>query len=287
MSNRTKAVFIVLALIFCGTLFFAHSAEVDAAVVKQGSRGAIVTTIQTKLKNWGYYTGGVDGVFGSKTRTAVIYFQKKNGLTQDGIVGAKTAAAMGIQLSSSSSSSSSSNYNSDLYLMARAVYGEARGEPYTGKVAVAAIILNRVKHKDFPSTVSGVIYQPWAFTAVHDGQINLEEHDYLMIGTLVSYRALKAYFGEERIVPLYIQVEDGERLFRAIERERKEAHPRYTELCRRFLADEEDFSEEKLQEAGIRIRFENRDLASCLSEIEGFISRDKEKSKRGDQSEVL
>lgn len=173
MSKRTKAVFIVLALIFCGTLFFAHSAEVDAAVVKQGSRGAIVTTIQTKLKNWGYYTGGVDGIFGSKTRTAVIYFQKKNGLTQDGIVGAKTAAAMGIQLSSSSSSSSSSNYNSDLYLMARAVYGEARGEPYTGKVAVAAIILNRVKHKDFPSTVSGVIYQPWAFTAVHDGQINL------------------------------------------------------------------------------------------------------------------
>lgn len=120
----------------------------------------------------------------------------------------------------------------------------------------------------------------WTYFTADDGQINLEEHDYLMIGTLVSYRALKAYFGEERIVPLYIQVEDGERLFRALERERKEAHPRYTELCRRFLADEEDFSEEKLQEAGIRIRFENRDLASCLSEIEGFISRDKEKSKR-------
>lgn len=126
----------------------------------------------------------------------------------------------------------------------------------------------------------------WTYFTADDGQINLEEHDYLMIGTLVSYRALKAYFGEERIVPLYIQVEDGERLFRALERERKEAHPRYTELCRRFLADEEDFSEEKLQEAGIRIRFENRDLASCLSEIEGFISRDKEMSKRGDQSEV-
>ena len=127
----------------------------------------------------------------------------------------------------------------------------------------------------------------WTYFTADDGQINLEEHDYLMIGTLVSYRALKAYFGAERIVPLYIQVEDGERLFRALERERKEAHPRYTELCRRFLADEEDFSEEKLQEAGIRIRFENRDLASCLSEIEGFISRDKEMSKRGDQSEVL
>ena len=92
----------------------------------------------------------------------------------------------------------------------------------------------------------------WTYFTADDGQINLEEHDYLMIGTLVSYRALKAYFGEERIVPLYIQVEDGERLFRALERERKEAHPRYTELCRRFLADEEDFSEEKLQEAGIR-----------------------------------
>lgn len=117
----------------------------------------------------------------------------------------------------------------------------------------------------------------WTYFTADDGQINLEKYDYLMIGTLVSYRALRTYFGEDRIVPLYIQVEDGERLFRALERERKEAVPKYAELCRRFLADEEDFSEEKLQEAGIRIRFENRDLDTCLGEIEAFIRKDKEK----------
>ncbi len=118
----------------------------------------------------------------------------------------------------------------------------------------------------------------WTYFTADDGQINLEKYDYIMIGTLVSYRALRTYFGEDRIVPLYIQVEDGERLFRALERERKEAAPKYAELCRRFLADEEDFSEEKLQEAGIRIRFENKDLDICLREIETFISRDKEKT---------
>lgn len=118
----------------------------------------------------------------------------------------------------------------------------------------------------------------WTYFTADDGQINPEKYDYIMIGTLVSYRALRTYFGEDRIVPLYIQVEDGERLFRALERERKEAAPKYAELCRRFLADEEDFSEEKLQEAGIRIRFENKDLDICLREIETFISRDKEKT---------
>lgn len=174
MNKKTKILVIALALVCFGGLLFSFTANsAQAAVVKQGSQGAIVTQIQTKLKNWGYYTGGVDGIFGSKTKSAVIYFQRVNGLTQDGIVGAKTAAAMGITLSSSSSSTSSSSSNSDLYLMARAVYGEARGESYTGKVAVAAVILNRVKSADFPDTIAGVIYQPWAFTAVHDGQINM------------------------------------------------------------------------------------------------------------------
>lgn len=173
MGKKTKIIVAVLAIVCCGGLFLAFSSNpADAAVVKQGSQGAIVTQIQTKLKNWGYYTGEVDGVFGSKTKSAVIYFQRVNGLTRDGIVGEKTAAAMGVTLSSSSSTSSSPA-NSDLYLMARAVYGEARGESYTGKVAVAAVILNRVKSADFPDTISGVIYQPWAFTAVHDGQINM------------------------------------------------------------------------------------------------------------------
>ena len=125
----------------------------------------------------------------------------------------------------------------------------------------------------------------WTYFTADDGQINLEEHDYLMIGTLVSYQALKEYFGAEKIVPLYIQVEDGERLFRALEREQREAVPRYTELCRRFLADEEDFSEEKLQEAGIERRFENRDLEICLNEIQDFIRSERETNNRAEHPE--
>jgi N-acetylmuramoyl-L-alanine amidase len=137
-----------------------------------------VRTIQTKLKNWGYYTGSVDGIFGSKTTAAVKYFQRRNGLVVDGIVGNATAAAMGISLSSASSGGSGSSVSSsDLYLIARCVYGEARGESYTGKVAVAAVILNRVESSSFPNTVSGVIYQAGAFTAVSDGQINLGTND--------------------------------------------------------------------------------------------------------------
>lgn len=127
--------------------------------------------IQTKLKNWGYYTGAIDGIYGPKTRQAVRYFQSKNGLAVDGIVGPKTAAALGISLSTSTSTSGISS--SDLNLLARCVYAEARGEPYTGQVAIAAVVLNRVKSPSFPNTIAGVIYQPYAFTAVDDGQINL------------------------------------------------------------------------------------------------------------------
>lgn len=154
----------------------------DAAVVKVGSSGQTVKTIQTKLKRWGYYKGSVDGVYGSQTKSAVQYFQRKNGLTADGIVGSATAKAMGISLSGSSSASSGTTTankvsNSDLYLLSCCVYGEARGESYTGKVAVAAVILNRVASSAFPNTVSGVIYQKGAFTCVSDGQINLGTND--------------------------------------------------------------------------------------------------------------
>lgn len=128
-------------------------------------------TVQTKLKNWGYYKGNVDGIYGAKTREAVRLFQRKNGLAVDGIVGKKTAAALGMTLSGSTSGGSQSS--SDLNLLARCVYAEARGEPYVGQVAVAAVVLNRVKSASFPNTIAGVIYQPWAFTAVNDGQINL------------------------------------------------------------------------------------------------------------------
>lgn len=168
-------IFSLLVAVLFSAVFLATTAikdaqeEAEAATVyKQGSTGQVVKTIQTKLKNWGYYTGSVDGIFGSKTTAAVKSFQKKNGLTVDGVVGSKTAAAMGITLSGTSSSTSG-----DSYLLARLIYAEARGEPYTGQVAVGAVVLNRVKSSSFPNTVSGVIYQAGAFDVVSDGQINL------------------------------------------------------------------------------------------------------------------
>ncbi len=131
-----------------------------------------VKTVQQKLKNWGYYKGTVDGIYGSKTKAAVKLFQKKNGLAVDGIVGKKTASALGMSLTSASSQTSS-----DKYLLAKAIHAEARGEPYTGQVAVGAVILNRVKSSSFPNTIAGVIYQKGAFTAVDDGQINLTPNE--------------------------------------------------------------------------------------------------------------
>ena len=145
------------------------------AISQYGSSGEEVKQIQTKLKSWGYYNGSVDGVFGSKTYEAVKSFQRKNGLTADGIVGSKTLAALGIKDSNSSGGSASNN--SDLNLLSHLVYGEARGEPYNGMVAVAATVMNRVADSRFPNSVSGVIYQSGAYTCVSDGQINLGYDD--------------------------------------------------------------------------------------------------------------
>lgn len=143
-----------------------------ALTYKQGSSGQTIKKIQQKLKNWGYYKGSVDGIFGSKTKEAVKYFQRKNNLVVDGIVGNKTLSALGI--TSSSSSGVTQNYSdSDVYLLARLIYGEARGESYVGQVAVGAVVMNRIKSASFPNSMSGVIYQRYAFTAVDDGQINL------------------------------------------------------------------------------------------------------------------
>ncbi len=171
---KDKKMFIILfilSLIFIVyNVFFRGDGTL--ALSKYGSRSSEVTQIQTKLKRWGYYTGNIDGIYGSQTLAAVKYFQRKNGLKVDGIAGTKTLQAMGIYTSSSSSSSSANN-SSNLNLLARLVYGEARGEPYTGQVAVAAVVLNRVKSSSFPNTVSGVIYQAGAFSVVSDGQINL------------------------------------------------------------------------------------------------------------------
>ena len=153
---------------------------VETAVLKQGSTGGEVKEVQRRLKMWGYYSGEVDGIYGSKTVEAVKYFQRKNGLTVDGIAGKATFAALGMNdsvkaLENDGGSGDGSNYtSSDLYLLAKCIYAEARGESYTGQVAVGAVILNRVDSPAFPNTIAGVIYQKNAFTAVSDGQINLE-----------------------------------------------------------------------------------------------------------------
>ena len=151
------------------------------AIINASSNSSDIKLIQKKLKNWGYYKGSVDGIYGSQTKAAVRLFQKRNGLTVDGIVGNKTLAAMGISQSMLSGATSSGNQSagvngytsSDVQLLARLIYAEARGESYTGQVAVGAVVLNRVRSSSFPNTISGVIYQPYAFTCVNDGQINL------------------------------------------------------------------------------------------------------------------
>lgn len=112
-------------------------------------------------------------------------------------------------------------------------------------------------------TIHGI----WKYFTADDAQIKLSAFSYLMIGTLESYQEMKKYYGEAAVVPVYIELEDGERLTRALEREKQQAQPKYQELCRRFLADSEDFSEEKLREAGIQRRFVNGNLENCVKEI--------------------
>lgn len=161
------ALFLVVAMTVSAIVFTDNTAS--ALTLKVGSRGDTVKKLQQELKNQGFLKGSVDGIYGANTKAAVQKMQKAYGLSVDGIAGPKTLAALGI------STDGTGNYtSSDVYLLAKCIYAEARGEPYTGKVAVGAVILNRVKSSKFPNTISGVIYQPWAFTSVNDGQINLE-----------------------------------------------------------------------------------------------------------------
>ena len=159
---------IALALLLCLTALTLRTAFAQTAVY-WGSRGELVTQVQQKLQKWGYLKGAGDGVFGKDTYDAVVLFQQRNGLTPDGVAGEATLAALGIPAAQQASAVRST----DLDLLARLVYGEARGEPYLGQVAVAAVVLNRVAHASFPNTVSGVIYQSGAFDVVSDGQIYL------------------------------------------------------------------------------------------------------------------
>jgi guanylate kinase len=127
------------------------------------------------------------------------------------------------------------------------------------------------------------MYGPWSYATVEDGQIDLSQGSYMMIGTLESYESIRTYFGENGAVPIYIEVEDGERLIRAVNREKQQKNPKYTELCRRFLADETDFSEEKLAQAGITAeeRYENQELSDCLKNIAGKIEKTIRRYARG------
>lgn len=169
VSAERKRLILALCIVFAVNIFLIALAQhASADLYKRGASGQVVSQIQTRLKNWGYYSGAVDGVYGSKTEEAVRYFQRRNGLAPDGQVGNLTLAALGIPASGGGGGGSSG----DLDLLARLISAEARGEPYVGQVAVGAVVLNRVDHPSFPNSISGVIYQPGAFSCLADGQFD-------------------------------------------------------------------------------------------------------------------
>lgn len=172
MQKNRQQLALSLALVFLvNILLISLIQTVQAATYSQGSSGETVRTIQTKLKRWGYYSGTVDGIYGNGTVSAVKYFQQKNGLAPDGVAGPATLQALGIYEGTSSGGTNSSQ-SASLDLLAKVISAEARGEPYSGQVAVGAVILNRVNHPSFPNTIAGVVYQKGAFTCMVDGQIN-------------------------------------------------------------------------------------------------------------------
>ena len=169
MGAQRRKLMASLAVIFAVNILIITLAQsAQAATYRQGSSGEAVRTIQTKLQRWGYYDGAIDGIFGSETTAAVKEFQRKNGLAVDGIVGPRTLEALGMPTGGSTSSAQQGSVD----LLARVISAEARGEPYSGQVAVGAVILNRVEHPSFPNTIAGVVYQPGAFTCMVDGQFD-------------------------------------------------------------------------------------------------------------------
>lgn len=178
MKRQKKRLCALLCtILLLNTLVLGFTQSALAASYRQGDSGSAVTTIQTKLKRWGYFDGPVDGIYGSKTTKAVRSFQQKNGLTADGVAGPATLKALGMEQTSQNSgssqtSSSGGNASGDVALLAKVISAEARGEPYDGQVAVGAVILNRIAHPSFPNTLAGVVYEPGAFTCMVDGQID-------------------------------------------------------------------------------------------------------------------
>ena len=162
---------IILILVSVSAIYLLYSytykiREVeDVAVYYWGSSGNTVAAIQQRLRDLGYYSDNVDGIFGANTYYAVVSFQSANGLNPDGIVGNATLERLGITTDVS--------YEDDLYTLASVINGEGRGEPYTGQVAIGAVVLNRVESDRFPNSIAEVVYQSGAFDSVRDGQINL------------------------------------------------------------------------------------------------------------------
>lgn len=182
-----KKIALYLAVIMCtyvvsSNYFYPLKNPVGAVAYKWGSRGNIVVEIQRRLRAWGYYNGNLDGIYGYGTYLGVRKFQSVNGLKVDGIAGDSTLTSLGINAGQYSTGgntgTAAANYdysnNKDLMLLARLINGEARGEPYEGQVAVGAVIMNRTRDSRFPKTIAGVIYQPGAFTATVDGQIDAQ-----------------------------------------------------------------------------------------------------------------
>ena len=178
MKRQKKRLCALLCtILLLNTLVLAFAQSALAVSYRQGDSGSAVTTIQTKLKRWGYFDGPVDGIYGSKTSKAVRSFQRRNGLTADGVAGPATLKALGMEQTSQNSGSSQTgssggNASGDVALLAKVISAEARGEPYDGQVAVGAVILNRIAHPSFPNTLAGVVYEPGAFTCMVDGQID-------------------------------------------------------------------------------------------------------------------
>ena len=157
----------VLLLLLLPVIFLLSIEENVSALSAYGASGSEVRAIQERLQERGLYNGSIDGIYGTKTQTAVKAFQKQQGLTADGIAGPATLKRLNISIGSIPAAT-----EANVYLLARIISAEARGEPYSGQVAVGAVVLNRVEHPSFPDTISGVIYQDGAFTAIVDGQFD-------------------------------------------------------------------------------------------------------------------
>jgi len=183
---RNKKLILAVALVFIITAVFFLTDQSGTAQTRPtlywGSTGDNVKQVQQRLSNWGYYKGPIDGFLGAATFNAIKEFQRKNGLTPDGIVGAQTYNALGLGTGTAPAAPtgyqpSKVSVSDDVMLLARAIHAEAESEPYIGKVAVGAVLLNRVSNPDFPNTLAGVVYQGKALESVANGRVNTQPNE--------------------------------------------------------------------------------------------------------------